>query len=74
MGVVRIFLLGVGILIGAILLNVISSTFGLIDWNAFIRDPSEATIVSYVWLFFVYPLCLGILAHCLNTALRAHLP
>jgi len=63
MRVLLIFLLGIGILVGAIILNVIASSLGLVSWYEFIKNPSSANILSYVWLFVIYPLGLGIISY-----------
>ena len=38
MKIVSIFLLGVGILVGAIILNTLASRIGLISWFEFLKD------------------------------------
>jgi hypothetical protein len=63
MGMVSVFLLGCGVLVGALLLNVVASALGLMSWYDFVKDPGQATAVSYVWLFVVYPLGLGVVAY-----------
>lgn len=63
MKLLLIFALGIIILVGAIVLNAIASKFGLVSWYEFLRNPSSAGTSSYIWLFFVYPLALGILGY-----------
>ncbi|PIS04546.1 MAG: hypothetical protein COT81_05880 [Candidatus Buchananbacteria bacterium CG10_big_fil_rev_8_21_14_0_10_42_9] len=63
MKVVLIFLLGVAILIGAIILNVLASYSGLLSWFEFLKNPQKAGVASYVWLFIIYPLGLGLIAY-----------
>ena len=70
MKLLSIFLLGIGILLVAIVLNVIASRIGLLSWFEFIKNPSEATPLSYVWLFVVYPLGLGFTAYLLSKFLN----
>ena len=65
-----IFALGVGILIGAILLNVISSRFGLSNWYEFVQDPGKISLISYVWLFVIYPFGLGAVAYFVSKFLN----
>ena len=62
MNVLFIFLLGLVILVGAIALNGIGSMLGLPSWYEFIQKPSSVSLLSYGWLFIVYPFGLGMLA------------
>ena len=64
MQVVLIFLLGLGVLAGALVLNAIASFFGLSNWYDFLKNPSHTSFVSYLWLFVVYPAGLGVVAYC----------
>lgn len=57
--VLHIFLLGCGILVGALALNGVASLLGLMSWYEFIKAPGQAGGVSLVWLFVLYPLGLG---------------
>jgi len=61
-----IFILGVGILAGALMLNLISSRFGLTNWYEFLKDPGRTSSISYVWLFVLYPFGLGLFAYTLS--------
>lgn len=70
MKLLLLFLLGLGILSGAILLNVIASTFGLLSWFEFLKDPKAADSFSYVWLFILYPFGLGTIAFYLKKFLN----
>jgi len=63
MKILYIFLLGIGILLGAIILNLIASIIGLTTWYDFLKNPGKANIISYVWLFVFYPLGLGVIAY-----------
>ncbi len=63
MNPLHIFLIGVIVLVGAILLNSVASLFGLMSWYDFLRAPRSATALSYVWLFVLYPFGLGVLAY-----------
>lgn len=58
-----IFIVGVGVLVAAIALNVLAQRLGLITWYDFVDNPNGASAISYLWLFFVYPLVLGIVAY-----------
>ncbi len=63
MRILYTFLLGIIILIGAILLNVLASRVGLLSWFEFLKNPDNAGILSYIWLFVLYPLGLGVIAY-----------
>lgn len=65
-----IFLIGIIILIGAIIVNVIASILGLETWFSFINlikneglkgAFKEITLISSIYLFLIYPFILGIL-------------
>jgi hypothetical protein len=58
--IVRIYLIGVSFLTGAIAVNLTGSLLKLPSWYEFLADP-KLTPVSFVWLFFVYPFVLGLL-------------
>lgn len=66
-----VFLTGIIILVGAILINAIASTMGITTWFSFIDMTKsdglssafrEAGFLSWIFLFIVYPLLLGSLA------------
>lgn len=61
--VLLIFLLGLGILAGAIILNVVASRFGLMSWFEFVKNPGGVDVFSYIWLFVLYPFGLGVVAY-----------
>ena len=63
MKILYIFLLGTVILFGAIILNVFASRVGVLSWYEFLTNPKEVTMASYIWLFILYPLGLGIIAY-----------
>ncbi len=58
-----IFILGVAILTGALLLNVVAGSFGLMSWYDFLKNPGNAELASLLWLFMGYPAGLGILGY-----------
>jgi hypothetical protein len=60
--VLKLFLMGIVLLIGAIVLNAIATKLSIKTWYDFIQDPGGTNVVSYLWLFVIYPLCLGLLA------------
>ena len=63
MKLLLIFLLGVGILVGAIVLNLLGSRLGFTNWYEFFKDPSSTGALSYIWLLFLYPFGLGIIGY-----------
>lgn len=63
MKLILIFILGVAILLGAIILNVLASFAGLLSWFEFLKNPQKANLISYLWLFVIYPLGLGLIAY-----------
>lgn len=63
MNIIHTFLLGIGILLGAIILNSIATKLGVMTWYTFVQKPSDATLFSYIWLFMLYPLGLGTIAY-----------
>jgi hypothetical protein len=63
MKILYIFLLGIIILIGAIILNIFASRVGLPNWFEFLKNSGKANTLSYVWLFVIYPFGLGIIAY-----------
>jgi len=65
MKIILIFALGVGILIGAIALNIIASRIGLTSWYEFLLGQEKTSLFSYIWLFLIYPLGLGAVAYTL---------
>jgi hypothetical protein len=65
---IKLFFIGWVILLGAIVLNGTVSKWGIVGWydfiNLLIQKGSQALgtlrIVDYVWLFFAYPMLLGV--------------
>ncbi|MBD3327702.1 hypothetical protein GF340_00175 [Candidatus Peregrinibacteria bacterium] len=58
-----IFLHGIIILIGAIILNLIAKQIGFVVWHDFLKTPDKAGAISYLWLFLIYPLGIGAIAY-----------
>ena len=64
---VRIYIIGISVLIVAIIANFLAGKLGLKTWydlfNALGGSDDIAIsafgIADYIWLIFVYPLCLG---------------
>lgn len=63
MKVLYFFILGIIILVGAILLNTLASFLGLLSWFEFLKNPQKVTLVNYLWLLVIYPMCLGFIAY-----------
>jgi len=66
MNLITIFIFGVGVLVGAIILNFIASSLNLMSWYDFLKEPSGANLFSYLWLFILYPFGLGLTAFLLS--------
>lgn len=60
---IKIFLSGLIILAGAIILNFFATTVGIKGWYDFLKSPKNTSIISYIWLFLIYPTLLGALAY-----------
>lgn len=66
----RTFLTGIVILAGAILFNGVIARLGIIGWYEFLNGLSEKgttffrglSLIDHAWLFFIYPLLLGLCA------------
>ena len=64
----RIYIIGLSILVFAIVVNVLVSRFGISTWYDFGQELSktganalkDAGIVNLIWLFLLYPICLGL--------------
>ena len=62
---VRLYIIGVSILLVAIICNFIVSKIGIASWYDFLEDiaknePNNLSLIDYIWLFLLYPLCLGL--------------
>ncbi|WP_073082038.1 DUF7672 family protein [Winogradskyella jejuensis] len=62
----RLYFIGISILIIAILANALAMKLGLKTWYAFIEFLTASgdreiiiSIIDYIWLFILYPLTLG---------------
>jgi len=66
MNIISIFAFGIGILVGALILNFLASVLGLMSWYDFLKDFHKANWISYLWLFIIYPLGLGFTAYLLS--------
>ena len=64
----RIYIIGLSILVFAIVVNVLVSRLGISTWYDFGQELSksganaikETGVVNLIWLFFLYPICLGL--------------
>lgn len=68
----KIFVLGWGILIGAIVLNFAAKRFGVLGWYDFLNEAGKVSVpkalaktgaVSLLFLFFFYPFFLGLISY-----------
>ncbi|MEW6504151.1 MAG: hypothetical protein AB1457_09340 [Chloroflexota bacterium] len=68
---VKILFIGWIILIGAIFLNGLAGVLGLVTWYTFLTKTTQqgwlsalrqTSIISQLFLFLIYPFCLGSLA------------
>lgn len=66
----KIFCLGLAILAGAIVLNAVSAQLGIKSWYEFLRNPSSTSLMSYFWLFLLYPALLGLIAYITSQLLH----
>ena len=62
---VRIYIIGITILLVAIIANGVAKYLGFLTWYDFIESFSEQSsknfsILNYLWLFIIYPLILGL--------------
>ena len=66
-----IFIAGFLILIGAILINFLAKTIGLITWydllinftNSGLKEISKVSFLSFIFLFVIYPYLLGLIGY-----------
>jgi hypothetical protein len=57
---INFFIVGYIILSIAILVNVLSSKVGLGTWYDLLKNPKDVSILSIIWLVWLYPLTLGL--------------
>ncbi len=65
----KILIIGYLILIIAIVLNVLAKKINIKTWYDFLEDPKNTNFISYLWLFILYPLLLGVSAYYLMTVI-----
>jgi len=57
--ILKLLLYGYLLLFAAIILNYLASILKLKGWYDFLRNSKRTSLLSYVWLFIVYPFLLG---------------
>ena len=62
---IRIYVIGISILIVAIIANFFAKIIGISTWYDFLNSFTDLTasnfkLVDYLWLFFIYPVILGL--------------
>ncbi len=74
--ILSLYCLGLFVLLGAIFLNFISSYLGLMNWFDFLQKTNpinEVVLIDAIWLFIIYPTCLGLLTLALATVFKSKL-
>ena len=73
MNVARLYIIGILILLGAILANIIATKLNLKSWYDLFLGVSENSnywsqirIIDFLWLILIYPLSLGFSAYIGN--------
>ena len=66
--ILGIFLIGIIILIGAVIMNILASVLKIDTWFSFIdkignNQTNQVSLISYVFLFLIYPFILGLLGY-----------
>ena len=61
----RIYVIGISILIVAIIANFFAKIIGISTWYDFLNSFTDTTtsnfkFIDYLWLFFIYPIILGL--------------
>ena len=61
----RIYVIGLSILIVAIIANFFAKIIGISTWYDFLNSFTDTTtsnfkFIDYLWLFFIYPIILGL--------------
>lgn len=61
--ILQVFMQGIVIFLVAVILNIFANMLGWITWYQFLQSPSlTLTLDNYIFLFFLYPLGLGLSA------------
>ena len=69
--ILKIYLLGVFILVGAILINIFLNYLNIESWHGFLKDYSERgvetfkelRVIDFIFMFLVYPSLLGVVCY-----------
>jgi hypothetical protein len=64
--IIKIFIIGLSILVTAILLNIIAKLFNVSTWYDFLQNKTINNPLELVWLFIMYPFILGLVAYLIN--------
>lgn len=59
MVIIDFFVAGYIILMIALVINILAAKAGLGTWYEFIKSPKTTSILSIMWLVWLYPLTLG---------------
>jgi hypothetical protein len=60
MVLINFFIVGYIVLGIAILINILASKVGLGTWYDLIKSPKDVSVVTILWLVWLYPLTLGV--------------
>lgn len=69
MEILNYLVVGWAVLIVAIVLNYIALKLGIKTWYEFTKEPGGTNLLSYAWLFGIYPLALGLTAYVVSSRL-----
>lgn len=61
--IISIIVAGWAVLIVAILLNIGAKAIKIKTWYEFISGERELNVVTFLWLFVLYPIALGLAAY-----------
>ena len=68
--ILKLFLLGIIIIVGAIFLNLIAEILGFYTWYDLFINTEETIynlgVIDIIFIFIIYPIFLGVLAHYTN--------
>ena len=60
----KIYLIGLAILVGAIIINYVGNLTGLNSWyDVFFKQTKDISIINWIFLLFIYPLLLGLIGY-----------
>ena len=67
--ILKIFIIGIAILVTAIVLNIIAKLLNVSTWYDFIQNKTINNPLEIIWLFVIYPFVLGLVAYIMNKVL-----